>query len=265
VDILRQDRDGSHAVKTALMIVVIALALSLSGCICCCGIDGFFSNTKKPLSEVATPGSLTTGGTCYMPVYEISYNDSQQIKQAMSELSGEDTGMSGIAPAIVDYSGLQGMRLILYMEDTPEARLFLKLSENSSGLSGMPGFDGRPVDNATLEQFVNESETGRGDAAFNGSDDSQLPYVAVMLFQISSPVGASASYEAMKQLLKGEREYEGSVPIGDAADRYYSPGDGQHTLISKYGTVLMVVMSDKADTGLAVATAAIEAVKAANR
>ncbi|MGA9141206.1 MAG: hypothetical protein WBZ29_13350 [Methanocella sp.] len=59
--------------KLLIALVSIAAIASLSGCICCCGLDGYFSKLKGPVTDISLPQTLTAEGDNYSLLYSYDY------------------------------------------------------------------------------------------------------------------------------------------------------------------------------------------------
>jgi hypothetical protein len=56
-----------------LAIASVAAIAALSGCICCCGLDGYFSKLKGPVTDIGLPQTLSVGGHEYRLLYSYDY------------------------------------------------------------------------------------------------------------------------------------------------------------------------------------------------
>ncbi|OPY30009.1 MAG: hypothetical protein A4E28_00507 [Methanocella sp. PtaU1.Bin125] len=64
---------GANAYRLTALLAVTAAAVAVSGCICCCGLDGYFSKMKGPVTDIAPPGELSVGGKSYTLQYSYDY------------------------------------------------------------------------------------------------------------------------------------------------------------------------------------------------
>jgi hypothetical protein len=67
------------------MVSAMALALAVSGCICCCGLDGYFSKMKGPVTEIKAPGDMTVDDRSYTLLYSYDYLNRSAAKAGFRE------------------------------------------------------------------------------------------------------------------------------------------------------------------------------------
>jgi hypothetical protein len=75
----------AKARRLAAGIAVILLVATVSGCICCCGLDGFLSKLKGPVTDIALPQTLTAGGENYSLLLSADYLNGSAAKAGFRE------------------------------------------------------------------------------------------------------------------------------------------------------------------------------------
>ncbi len=91
--------------KWLLAILSIVAVAALSGCICCCGIDGYFSKMKGPVTDISLPHTLTAGGGNYSLLYYYDYLNRSAAKAGFREFMPR----IGYSPDMYGRSGDQMM------------------------------------------------------------------------------------------------------------------------------------------------------------
>ncbi len=69
----------------ALGLTAIAVVAAVSGCICCCGLDGFLSKLKGPITDVRMPETLSSGGENYTLLGTNDYLNATAAKAGFRE------------------------------------------------------------------------------------------------------------------------------------------------------------------------------------
>jgi hypothetical protein len=71
--------------RVTTLLLILALAASASGCICCCGLDGFLSKLKGPVTDIRLPDTLSAGGENYSLLRSADYLNSSAAKAGFKE------------------------------------------------------------------------------------------------------------------------------------------------------------------------------------
>ena len=71
--------------RLAAGIAVIVLVAAVSGCICCCGLDGFLSKLKGPVTDIRLPETLSPGGENYSLLLSADYLNGSAAKAGFRE------------------------------------------------------------------------------------------------------------------------------------------------------------------------------------
>ncbi len=71
--------------KLLFAVASVAMIAVLSGCICCCGLDGYFSKMKGPVTDIKTPGELSVDGRSYTLQYSCDYLNRSAAKAGFRE------------------------------------------------------------------------------------------------------------------------------------------------------------------------------------
>jgi hypothetical protein len=91
--------------KLVIALVSIAAVATLSGCICCCGLDGYFSKMKGPVTDISLPQTLSAGGENYSLLYSCDYLNRSAAKAGFREFMPR----IGYSPDMYGRSGDQMM------------------------------------------------------------------------------------------------------------------------------------------------------------
>lgn len=68
-----------------LAVASVSLIAAVSGCICCCGLDGYFSKMKGPVTDIDLPQTLSAGGHEYRLLYSYDYLNRPAAKAGFRE------------------------------------------------------------------------------------------------------------------------------------------------------------------------------------
>jgi hypothetical protein len=71
--------------RLAVGIVAIVTIAAVSGCICCCGLDGFLSKMKGPVTDISLPPTLSVGGRNDSLLYSYDYLNQSAAKAGFRE------------------------------------------------------------------------------------------------------------------------------------------------------------------------------------
>ena len=132
----------STAVKGLAFITFVLLAICLAGCLGSSGASGSVPvATPVPAASLAAPAGFAFNGSPYPLVYEYRAASPDEIKGLLASFVGGANASLPAAAALslaVDVSGLRGMDVAFYMQDSPEAGLLKAALNNTSYLWDMP-------------------------------------------------------------------------------------------------------------------------------
>jgi hypothetical protein len=106
--------------RLAAGIAVVLLVAAVSGCICCCGLDGFLSKLKGPVTDIPLPETLTAGGENYTLLRSADYLNGSAAKAGFREFiprigySPDQYGHS--VDQMIDVGGVQQYKWFEYGE-----------------------------------------------------------------------------------------------------------------------------------------------------
>ncbi|HEY3274078.1 MAG TPA: hypothetical protein VGJ92_09960 [Methanocella sp.] len=106
--------------RLAAGIAVIVLIAAVSGCICCCGLDGFFSKLKGPVTDIRLPETLAAGGQNYSLLSSADYLNGSAAKAGFREFiprigySPDQYGHS--VDQMIDVGGVQQYKWFEYRD-----------------------------------------------------------------------------------------------------------------------------------------------------
>lgn len=106
------------ACNLILGLSVIALVAAVSGCICCCGLDGFLSKLKGPVTDIEVPETLSVEGENYTLLRTADYLNASAAKAGFKEYiprigySPDQYGHS--VDQMIDVGGVQQYRWFEY-------------------------------------------------------------------------------------------------------------------------------------------------------
>jgi hypothetical protein len=120
--------EKNRLITTLVLILTIA---SVSGCICCCGLDGFLSKLKGPVTDIVLPQTLAAGGENYSLLRSADYLNGSAAKAGFREFiprigySPDQYGHS--VDQMIDVGGVQQYKWFEYGDanDTVAAGGFL--------------------------------------------------------------------------------------------------------------------------------------------
>jgi hypothetical protein len=98
--------------------VVVLLVAAVSGCICCCGLDGFLSKLKGPVTDIRLPEMLSSGGENYSLITSADYLNGSAAKAGFKEFiprigySPDQYGQS--VDQMIDVGGVQQYKWFEY-------------------------------------------------------------------------------------------------------------------------------------------------------
>jgi hypothetical protein len=100
-------------------LAAIVLVAAVSGCICCCGMDGFLSKLKGPVTDIIVPQTLMAGSENYTLQSSADYLNSSSAKAGFKEFiprigySPDQYGHS--VDQMIDVGGVQQYKWFEYV------------------------------------------------------------------------------------------------------------------------------------------------------
>jgi hypothetical protein len=113
--------------RLAAGMVVVLLVAAVSGCICCCGLDGFLSKLKGPVTDIRLPETLSSGGENYSLLLQADYLNGSAAKAGFKEFiprigySPDQYGHS--VDQMIDVGGVQQYKWFEYGDSEGRVRV----------------------------------------------------------------------------------------------------------------------------------------------